>query len=162
MNKKGLSQIVGAMILVLITVAGVAIVGTSTRVFVKDKLDNSQSCFELTDQIKVNDDFSCYNVTRNITHVSIIRKDVDLKKIRVTVIMEENSFSFELTNESITIPLVQNYPNNDTGVKIPSKEGSRTYIVEGITSYPEKIVIAPETEETSCGIVDSFENIPVC
>ena len=162
-SKKGFSQVVSVSIIILITVAAAVIVGNSTKNLVNNKLDKSKSCFDLLEKVKINDENTCYNLVNDTVQVSVIREDVELESITIVIFTNITSFKFKLTEEERVIPLIQKYnPYNETGVQMPSKEGSKTYIVDGFLERPERIEVAPETEETLCDSTDTLQNLPVC
>ena len=161
-TKKGLSQIVSAVLLIAITLIVGVIIANSTNVFVKDKLEDAQSCFELFEKVKINNDFTCYDKINNRVQISLIVDEVEIESILIAINTNQSSFVFTLNEENQTITSVTNYPDDSIGVKMPAQESAKTYYVGGINEYPLKIEIAPKTEKTQCETIDFVETIGVC
>jgi hypothetical protein len=162
MKSKGMSQIMGAAVLIALTFMAFTIVATQTNLFVKDTLDGAQSCFELVDQIEINEDYTCYNPVTHVAQVSLTIHEADIESVLVALNYGEGSFTFRLENHLQEIPLVRNYPDNGSEIKLPGKESGKTYFIYGVPEEPLKIQIAPRTAEKQCEVVDYMENILPC
>jgi hypothetical protein len=161
-NKKGLSQIVSTVILILLTVAIVAGVWATIQNLVEGKLDKTGACYGLFEKINVNPKYTCYDPIESRMQVSISIGEVEIDSLLVSISFESSSKTFELTNKSQNIEYVTNYPGNDSGVSLPSKEGGKTYYVLGIEEIPNKVEIAPKVEGYQCDVSDSLSNIGIC
>lgn len=160
MGKKGASQIVGAAVLIAITVAAVAGVWTIINTYVVDRLDTAEACNQVLDNIELNNDYVCYNYTTNHTLVSINIKDIDIDSILVSLNYENENMVFELTNESTLVAGVSPYMSIETEIRMPSKEGGRTYVIKG--DKPKSVSISPMIKGVQCDIADSINSIPSC
>lgn len=160
-GKKGVSQVVGAAVLIAITVAAVAVIWGVINTFVLDRLETAESCNGILDKISLNNDYTCYNSTSNQTMVSISVKEIDITSLLLALTYHSNNELFELTNESKEIPRVSYYGSTLTEVSMPPKEGGRTYLIDTPTR-PRGVQISPKIKTTQCDIVDQIEIIPTC
>jgi hypothetical protein len=161
-NKKGLSQIVSTVVLILLTVAIVAGVWATVQNLVEGRLDKTGACYGLFEKITLNHKYICYDSVNSRMQVSISIGEVDIDTLLVSISSEKSSKTFELTNNSQNIENVTNYPTDSPGVSLPSKEGGKTYYVSGIEEIPDKVEIAPKVGGYRCDVVDSLPNIDIC
>ena len=161
-NKKALSQIVSAVVLILITLAAIAIIWGIVQSFVVKRLDKTKSCSGILNKIRINDEYTCYDEKTGLLQISIIREDVDVDSLLVGISMETYSETFTLTEEEVNLTNVKNYPYETENVSLPSKEGGKTYYVYGINSIPEKIDLAPKINKNQCGVSDFTSNVVLC
>jgi uncharacterized membrane protein len=161
-NKKALSQVVSTVLLIALAIAMIAGIWGTTQSFVKDRLDKTESCYGLFEQIKINDEYTCYDSENERVQISISRSDIDIDSLLVGISMETSSKTFVLSSQNRILEEVTNYPSNSTGVELPSKEGGKTYYVYGITSPPEKIELAPKINQNQCDVSDSSSQVDAC
>lgn len=161
MNKKGLSQIVATMLLILLTVGMIAGIWVTINAFVTDKLESTKSCYGLFEKININDEFTCYNSTGEYVKLSIEVKDIDLTALLISVNYGDNADTYTLTNKSQIIQNISFYKSIEQEVKMPGKESGKTYIINK-TGVPEKIEIAPKVNNEICEVIDFIENVPTC
>lgn len=161
-NKKGLSQVVSTVVLILLTVAIVAGVWATVQNLVEGRLDKTGACYGLFEKIKINSKYTCYDSTNSRMQVSISIGEVEIESLLISLSSESDSKTFELINSSKEIEGVTNYPSNESGVSLPSKEGGKTYYVLNIDAIPEKIEIAPKVNGYQCDVVDSLPNVDIC
>ncbi|OYT36798.1 hypothetical protein B6U91_00270, partial [Candidatus Pacearchaeota archaeon ex4484_71] len=77
-SKKALSAIVSTILIIAIVfVAGGIIFGIVKNVVDKN-LKKSKSCFNLYDQITLNDEYTCYNSSGQYLEFSIDREEISL------------------------------------------------------------------------------------
>jgi len=164
-KKKGLSQVVSTVILIALTIALVAGVLTMVRNYVTGSLDSASSCKDILEKITINPDYTCFDPITNSTLISISRSDFDLDSLSVSVLYEDSSTQFKLTEGSQNIPGVKYYVQGGSpegNVALPSKESGRTYCYNATLTAPSSIEIAPKRGTHQCQVVDSFKEIPVC
>jgi len=163
-NKKGLSQIVSAVVLILITVGLVAGVWASIHSFVSNQMDSAKAC-KNTNLASINNMYTCYNQTNNYTVVSIGVGNTPINAMIVSVDYSGNSKSFKLENISKEIDNFYYYvPGkgiNATEVKLPDLSSSRTFAIN-LTGQPDSIQIGAEVDGKLCGTSDSISSIPIC
>lgn len=161
-NKKALSGVVTAVILIAITIAAGAIVGTITNNFVKNRLDKAGSCYDLIEKIKINEEFSCYNSTGQYALVSLSFGQISPTKVLVALVYDYESKVYSIYSEETDVKDITNYPSNLTGVKLPGNESGKTYIISGLTLKPTKIQVAPMMGKTQCEVIDSLGPLETC
>ena len=160
-SKKGLSQVVTTILLILLSVVMIGAVWQIINNFVLDKLEGGQSCFEVLDKIHLNSDYTCYNTTAQETYVSIsVGEYTQLQSLLIALTYESSSETFLLTNKSEDVTNLINY-NRSSGVQLPGSESGRTYIVT-IPERPTMLQIAPKSGNKQCDVVDFIEVIPLC
>jgi len=163
-NKKGLSQIVSTVILILISVALVAGVWASIHAFVSNQMDSAKTCKNIN-LASINSMYTCYNQTNNYTVVSIGVGDTPINAMIISVDYSGNSKSFKLENISKEIENFYYYiPGkgiNATAVKLPDLGSSRTFAIN-ITGQPDSIQIGAEIDGKLCGTSDSINSVPIC
>jgi hypothetical protein len=161
-NKKALSQVVSAVILILLSIALIAGIWMIVDKTVNDQLEKGESCYEVIDKVEINEEYTCYNSSGQIVQVSINVGEIDLDSILVSISQESSSKVFELTNSSKDIPDVTNYPTNSSGVKMPSRESGKTYYVLNILEDPSKIELSPKMNGNQCAVASSLKEIKRC
>lgn len=159
-NKKGLSQVVGTVVMILITVALIAGVWGFISTFVSDKLESAGACKDVFDKVSFNDIYTCYNTTSNSTLVSIKIAELEIDGILLSIGFGTNNKIFFLENETKTFDNFTMY-NGNTSVYMPRPESTRTYLLNGFAK-PERVDVAPKMGKTQCDVVDSIDNIPTC
>jgi hypothetical protein len=168
-NKKGLSTVVATVLIILLTVVATAIVWTFVKNIVNpEKLQGTQSCFELTsgEKITLNDFYTCYNKTSNEVQFSIDIKDAQVDALVVSILVGGNSKSFTLTNNYTIIPNLKPYKGSQgEAVKLPGLNEGKTYVAEGFESGVGKvdwIKIAPVVAGKQCDASDETSQIDYC
>lgn len=160
-NKKGLSQVVGTLMMVLVAIALIAGLWGTISSFVNERVEGSQACYGIYDQLVLDSDYTCFNSTSNETYVSISRKDIDLDSILVSVAFGDDSIVFEVKEGNNKITDVTNYFDRNENITLPSKSGGRTYRISR-NSIPTSINIAPKINGKQCDSTDSLATITYC
>lgn len=161
-NKKALSGVVTAVILIAITLAAGVIVATMINGFVKGQLNKTASCYDIIEKVQINSDFTCYNASGSYAQVSLTLGQISPSKVLISLIYENESMVYSLYPDNRTIPGVTNYPNNDIGVKLPANESGQTYIMSNLPSKPDRIQVAPMMGETQCEVLDTLGPLDSC
>ena len=161
LNKKGLSQVVGTLLMVLLTIAAIGAVWGVIDAFVNDRLEDTAACYDVYDKVTLNNEYSCYNVTSDQTYISVEVKDIIIDSLVVAVAYNGLSDPFELTNQSQIISNVLMYPSLANSVSMPGPSSGKTYVLD-VSGVPEKISIAPKISGNQCDASSSISNIPTC
>ena len=167
-NKSGLSAVVATLLLILLVITATVIVWNSISNLIRDKTEGAQTCFEvgLSEKIRINEDYTCYNTTDALNkkvHFSIGLGEIEIESLLVSISSGGNSKSFTLTNIESSIPGLVNYPDGSTNIKLPPKNGGRTYVAEGFSSNElDWIKIAPTIDGTFCDVADTVTQIDDC
>ncbi len=162
MNRKGLSQVVGTVVLIALTVALVAGVLTMVRNYVDTGLKKAASCKDIFEKVSINPDYTCFDPVSNSTLISISRGKIVLDSLLVSVSFENFGRKFSLKNGMGAVENLTNYGTGTSNVSLPGNESGKTYCLSGIYKVPSKIQIAPRIGGTNCNIMDSMEEVPTC
>lgn len=158
-NKKGVSAVIATVLLIMITIAAVALIAGIIIPFVKNQMEKGKSCFEATDQLSiVQGKYTCYN--SESTSIMISRNsnpDFSLKTIIISLTKDDGSAEVYKISNGIITPGVKMY-NGTSALEIPKSGGAETYVFNVKSSY---VSIAPLlSNEISCK--ESSENIEPC
>jgi len=144
MNKKGISTVVATVLIILLTVAAVAIVWATIIPMIKGQLSKGTLCLTANSQVSIkNEGYTCWNETANKVNVQIGQGSKDSKLVGVQILIHENGGT---SSKDITTGL----PGINEEKVFPIAYTNST--VEG----PGSITIAPiikvgNTQET-CGV----------
>lgn len=163
-NKKALSTVVSVVIIILLVVAAGGVVFAVVRNLANENLDNAKDCFNLFEEVTLNDDYTCYNSTGDYVEVSISRKELAMDFLLISISSETESFVFNLYDEEKIIEGVTNYGIESQTVKLPGNESGKTYLVDwsGISENPVSVKISPSINGKQCGVLDEILNVVNC
>jgi len=173
-NKKGLSDVVTTVILIVITISAISIVWVVINNVVGEKLEETKSCFDIFGKVEINDVYTCYRTSDEELDVSINTK-VSLDELLVSISSKKGSKSFKLTKEGSSESFVRPYGDNTNygdSLRIPSEGEGLTYVVNvltaGIRPNPEdlgdflSINIVPSANGKVCDVADSYVGVKKC
>lgn len=164
-NRKAMSTIVTAVIMIALVMVAVAIVWVVVRNIIQDRLEGAESCFGIYEKVTINNIYTCYDSTNSQFQFSINIRDIDVDKVIVSVSGAGATNSYELTNQSQTIENLANYESTGFGtdiINLPEKNSGLTYVASGFTAKPDLIQIAPVIGGELCGESDSLAEIDEC
>lgn len=167
-NKKALSMIVSTLILTLLVVSAAAIIWGVVGNMVDDKIEGSESCFNIFGKISINEEYTCYYSNTGIVQFSLEIGDIDVDAVMISIQSESSSRIIEITNTAASIPFLANYNSADFEsdlISLPPKNGGNTYAYyeAGIfTTAPSSIKIAPIIGNKVCALSDTLEPIQNC
>ena len=166
-NIKSQSQIITAVLLILIAVGLAVIILNFSTNFVKDKLD-STGCFDIIDKVSFVDSnkYTCFNNKNDINpdndevNLKVHLGDVKSVSGLLIEIGGASTKSIRIIDE-ITIPGVKMY-DGGTILKLPKKNEERTYIIS-VSGVPESIKIYPIINDKQvCEASDILETMVLC
>ena len=165
-NKRGVSDVVTTVLLIALTLVLVGVVWVVINNLVKSKLDDTGSCFETFDKLKINQRYTCYNSSSKEFQFSIDVGDIDLKEIVIKVSGEGTSASINLNSTLSQVQNLKSYPNRGANTVLPSKNSGLTYLFNmtaaGFSGEPDSMSIAPIIEGNQCDFADNIEEIDDC
>ena len=165
-RKKGLSEVVSAVLILALVVVMVGIVWAVVNNLVNDRLSESSSCFDTFGKVTINNRYTCYNSTSNEFQFSINVGDISLSEVLVGISASGTSVSFKLDNKGAVIPNLVTYPGRSTNITLPKKNAGLTYILNmggaGFSGAPDSIRIAPIIGNDQCEVSDALEQIDNC
>ncbi|MEX0921120.1 MAG: hypothetical protein WDZ62_02555 [Candidatus Pacearchaeota archaeon] len=163
-NTKGLSVVIGTVLLIALTLFIVAIVWGIINNIVQSETEGASACFGSFEEVKLNQRFTCYNSSGKELHFSINVKEVDLDGILVAISIEGSSINFELEEESSSIENLRMYSGGE--VSAPGKNSGLTYIFDlgsaGFEESPDTIRIAPKIDGIQCEVSDTITEFESC
>ncbi|MBU2612795.1 MAG: hypothetical protein KKB62_03685 [Nanoarchaeota archaeon] len=165
--KKGLSQVVSTVLLILLSVAFVGGIFYTVRTYVETGIESSDSCSNIIEKVNINSEYTCYDSSSNSVVVSIARSEISMDSLLVSIYSDEdgNSKIFFLSNEQEEIEGVSNYDSGGAEVSmvsLPGNESGKTYCVSGFPSAPTRIEVAPKIGGVQCSVVDTVGEIKGC
>jgi flagellin-like protein len=145
-NKKGVSAVISAIILIAIVLVVVGIVMVVVVPMVEDRVNYTEACSpEILDKIEINS-LTCYKEGEIKVYINI--KDVETDKILVSVDIEGESKSFEVEQ------------GKNSGIK------HTRHLVDELrfssAREPDAIRIAPIIDGEQCNEIDSLYNFREC
>ncbi|MFH1365232.1 MAG: hypothetical protein ABIH28_01460 [archaeon] len=163
-KKKAMSEVVTAVIMVVLVMSLIAIVWGVISNMVNKELKTTQSCFGNFDRVTINEAYTCYNSSSGEFYFSLNVGDIEIDKILISIssLGSSNSITLNSTSQTLTNPSVTNYPSKTTGVQAPNKNSGRTYIISGYTTIPDSIRVSPIIGGEDCQESDSLTNIETC
>ena len=166
-NKRGLSGVVVAVIMIALVMAAAAIIWVVVSNMIQGKTKNAENCFGNYDKIKINGIYTCHDSDNNEAQFSISIGDIEIESLLISIYSAGSTSTFELTNIDKLLPNLQNYPRDAGGfgtenVKLPSKNGGLTYIADNFLYVIDKIEISPTIGGSQCGIADTSSVIDDC
>lgn len=167
-EKKGISAVIGTIILIAIVMAAGILVWVVINNTVRDKLEGVGSCTDVFDKVTLNTAYTCINTSSvygtSDVIFSINRQDIEINKIVVSVSGGGSTKSFEISTEAETFTNLINYPyGSGLSVSLPGKNEGKTYIHNGTElSSVDEISIAPVVGDKQCDISDSVTDIGSC
>jgi len=161
-NKRGLSAIVTTVILVALSMAAVVLVWVFVNNMIKGQLKNAESCFGNFDKVKLNGQYTCYDIQNNIFRISLTIGNVQVEKVIVSVSSASAVKSYEITNTAPIIPFTDLFMYSGGDVVLPGKNSGLTYNATGFPSTIDLIQIAPVISGTQCEVSDSISEIEFC
>tara|TARA_Y100000310_G_scaffold310427_1_gene355659 strand:- start:441 stop:1019 length:579 start_codon:yes stop_codon:yes gene_type:complete len=169
--KRSQSQIVTAVLLILIVIALAVIILNFSTTFVKDKLSGT-GCFEVVQKegvkFRSSTKYTCYDAKTTATDDDVLNLQVhvgDINEILAGLLIElggADTSSIEIREgEDEEIGGVTMY-DGSSEMKIPGRNEDRTYVFAR-TSEPETVKLyAILTDGQVCESSDSLDRIPVC
>lgn len=164
MNKKSQSQIITAVLLILIVIGLAVIILNFSTNFVKDKLD-STGCFDIIDEVSFVDSnkYTCFKsgVTTKEMFLKVHLGDNSSLSGFLIEIGGANTKSIKITDQS-EISGVTMYGGITNKLELPQKNEERTYNIT-VSNAPETIKIYPIiNDEQVCEASDILEAIVLC
>ncbi len=159
-NKKGLSEVVAVVIVILLVISAGAVVWSVVNNLIKNKTSQISSCFDadFSESIFFNNDYTCYNSSSGEMQFSLGIGDVDIEKAIVSVAYGGGSKTFTITNTDETISDLVSYPARSITNSLPLKNGGKTYIALGITTNPDWVKVVPYVDGKQCEQTDTVYN----
>lgn len=163
MEKKGLSQVVGTVVLILVTLALIGSLWAVINSFINNRMDSAKACQKIN-TIYLDSEYTCYNQS-GYTVFSLGVNNGGADGILISADYGGTSKTFTLTNKLKSIANLSYYdPAKGVqlgNVSMPDPESAVTYAIN-IPSKPDSIEVAAKVNGKLCGVSDSVNNIGIC
>ncbi|HLD37837.1 MAG TPA: hypothetical protein VJA20_00155 [Candidatus Nanoarchaeia archaeon] len=167
LNKKAVSGVVVMVVMIALVISISAIVFTTTKKTVEEKIKKSQACGpDIIGKLSINSEYVCYDSVTDEIVFSINREDVDLDKLIIAIETETEVTQINLKEIAETINNL--YPYNKARnlkgdkVALPAKDAGKTYIGKGFSKPIIGIKIIPVINGEQCEVADSLNEIIDC
>lgn len=162
--KKGMSQIIATMIMVMLVIVVSAIVFNFVSNLTNERIKSSEACFGNYGKITIDNRYTCYNSTSNEVQVFISVGDISVDSFLVSVSANSGAKSFEIKDGDSNF--IREYSGNYGGsISVPGKNSGKTYIINLDTlglSNAKSVSIAPVIGGNQCEVSDSVGQIDNC
>ena len=161
-NKKAQSQVVGAVILILIVIASAMVIMGFILPFIKNQLSGTE-CLDVSGKIliKNNPTYTCYESTTTNMSVQILVKDVQniTKGFQISVESGGSSKSVSVINGTTD----NVYMLGSGAIEVPGRNEERTYIISGINNLPDSVSVYPILNNgKTCDASDVLNSVVNC
>jgi flagellin-like protein len=166
-NNKGLSTVIATLMLILLTLVLVGILWAVISNLVSNKLEDTQSCFDNFEKVKVNEQYTCFNGSTNEFQFSISIGDVKVDEVLVGISGDGQKKSLKISNTPTVISGLRPYKGlyTDTSV-LPQNNSGLTYVYNlasgGFSTKPTKVELAPVISGNQCDVSGSTQEIVYC
>ncbi len=163
MNKKGLSEVVTTVIMIALVLLASVLVWTIINNLIQGKIKDSESCFGNAEKVTLEKKNICYDesLIPNKVRFAISMGDVEVDEVLVSISTDAETKSFEIGKSNLTIENLT-YLDGSSPVKLPNKNGGKTYLYQWAGFQPTSIKIAPVIDGTQCEMSDSSSDIDSC
>ncbi|MBT3405160.1 hypothetical protein HN832_04530 [archaeon] len=167
-NKKGISAVVGSVLMVVLVMVLTAMIWVSVKNVVEEELEGVQSCLGNYDKITLNNRYTCYNSKNKQLNFSISVEDVNVSEIIVLISGEGETKSLRINGENNYL-YTKNFADIDYGEKLilPSADTGKSYSVN--TSHADfkmdkidLIEIGIIIGKEKCDISDFISSVDDC
>jgi len=169
LDKRGLSAVVTAVIMIALVVSAIAIVWGVVANLVEEELEGAESCVNVFEKVGINSRYTCYDSSTpgNLKfQFSLSLGDIDVEEVLFAVSAEGTTKTFSISNIAKDIPNVDNFPLPSGLIVLPGKNGGLTYVYDlsaaGFSSGPDSFEIAPTIDGKQCSSSDLLRDIPKC
>lgn len=164
MNNKGLSEVVTTVIMIALVLLASVLVWTIINNLIQGKIKDSESCFGNAEKVTLDKKNICYDNSEipNKIRFAISMGDVEVDEVLVSISTDAETKSFKIGKEDLTIDGLTYLDGALQPVKLPNKNGGKTYLYQWAGFKPTSLKIAPIIDGTQCEISDSSPDIDSC
>jgi len=160
-NKSGQSQIIGAVLLILLVIISAMIIMAFAVPFVRDKLSGTE-CLDVTGKIEIknNPSYTCYDSLNEAIRIQIKIGDIENLTKGFEIIVESggSSDTYEVVSNSTEVLMY-----GGGSVEIPGRNEERTYLIPGVSSIPDSVSVYPILNNgKTCDVSDILDSIENC
>jgi len=162
MKKRGLSEVVSTIILIVLVVIAASVVWAVVNKMIKEQTKSS-NCLDVFEKVYLDNLYTCYNDTNNNLIFFIGIKDLDVDSVLVSVSGDSGYKSFEIPEKSAFTNLKM--IDGSTNVELPGKNAGFSYKLDlgGLNiGKPYSIEVAPIIGGKQCEVSSSIKGIDNC
>jgi flagellin-like protein len=94
-SKKGLSDVITTVLIILITISAIVIIGSTIISFSRNSLYESTRCSDVQNEITIVSEWSCYDNSAQNTSVQIRFGNVNVSKIYISLDINGNTNTYD-------------------------------------------------------------------
>ena len=160
-NKAGLSGIIEMLIMIGLVLAATVVIWGVVSNILNENIKSTESCFGDYSKVTLEKKYTCFDDATDKVRVSLNVGDVEVEEVLISISNDAGSESFKLSNEEQTSSGLT-YFGGTSPVKLPGKNGGKTYLYDWNQGKPGTIKIAPIIDGTQCEISDTMNEIDDC
>lgn len=142
MKTKAISAIIASLLLILLSVAAVAILWSFINPMIRGNLETGKSCFELREYFTVSDsEYTYYNSTKTSIMIERSSEEYNVSGFIASLEHDSQSTRFDIINGRVTGVKMLVSSGDTEDLKIPKSGEARTYIFD--IGNATKVNIAP-------------------
>lgn len=159
-NKRGISGVVVAVLLVLITFVAIAMVWAFILPMVRENLEEGESCFDLRDNAEIveSETYTCYDSSKTNLMIRREFEDIAIGGFVVSITSGGSSNVYELVNGKESEPSGVIMLSGGININMPEPGGAETYVFPVSGNRAELGVVSSSGKICNMG---SFK-IPQC
>ena len=164
-NKKAMSGIVAAVIMIALVIAIGGIVWVVVNNLITEELEEAGTCLDVLGKVTINSQYTCYNSSNGELLLSIGVGDIDIEKVVVTVSGEGKTNSYEITNELSNVDDNLKAYDGSNEVRLADKNEGLTYRLNASAEElgrPDSIKVYPVIKGRQCDASDTISGIGSC
>lgn len=164
-KKRGLSGVVSVVVIIALVMAAGIMVWTFVENMVTDRMESTESCYEASDKVEINNDYTCYEITNDSLRLYISVKDISLDEILIAVNSEGPSKTITIGKQARNLEGISNYPSRSGAVAVPGKNEGSAYLITGLDGMSReniRVSISPSVNGNQCDTVDTVNNLWRC
>lgn len=150
-RKKGISEVIVTVLLILLSVAAVSILAIFLLPFVRNNLEKSGSCVDVLNKITISQDSSCYFATNTTIRVQF--HDINVSGFYIVLENESSSKNYQLRSGETYQFLLSGNP-----VKMPDPNGGERGYLFNVSA--REASVGAITKTGLCDVSDSIQLNP--
>lgn len=165
-NKKGVSEVIATVLIVLVTIAAFVIIGGFVIPFVKDNLSKSSDCLDYKEYFKFNNEFglNCYRLSGAndkvyIFSVGSAKAGENLSGFYISLYDRNNEAVKRIGLVKSGFEGLSNY-NSEQDNSLPLSGKVRTYKYQDTVYYARAEIRAIVDSGQICAVSDSINILP--
>lgn len=160
-KKKAQSQIIGAILLILLVIISAMVIMGFVIPFVRDKLSGAE-CLDVSGKIiiKNNPIYTCYNPATTDMRIQIHIGDIEnlIKGFQINIESGGSASSVEVITGTTDVSMY-----GGGTVEVPGRNEERTYVISGVNNFPDSVSVYPVlNDDRTCGVSDVLNSVASC